>query len=61
MLSIGPVGLVTLAASDELRIGAAVTGRFYGSGIVWALALPLPELIRWNHLIRGVRDMERGR
>ena len=47
--------------SGELRVGAAVTARFYGSGLPWALALPVHELLIWNRLMRRVWDEEHGR
>jgi hypothetical protein len=47
-----------LARSDALATAAAVVGRFYGEGLRWALALPLPELIRWQKLMGHVRDHE---
>lgn len=53
--------LPSLGESDELRIGLAITGRFYGDGLAWAMSLPLHELRRWNRLMRGVHDAERGR
>jgi hypothetical protein len=40
----------------QLEVLAAVIGRFYGQGVVWALNLPLPELIRWRDLMPRVRD-----
>jgi len=43
--------LIALALSGELEILAARAGRFYGDGLRWALALPLPALLRWVRLI----------
>jgi hypothetical protein len=39
----------------------ARVGRFYGDGLRWALALPLPALLRWYVLIPGVLERERGK
>jgi len=36
----------------------AVVGRFYGEGVRWALALPMPELFRWRDLMANVRDAD---
>lgn len=47
-----------LGRTDALATAAAIVGRFYGEGLRWALALPLPELIRWNKLIVHVREVE---
>jgi hypothetical protein len=57
----GAQWLPLLGESDELRVGLAMTARFYGDGIAWAMSLPLPELMRWNRLMRQVHDAERGR
>lgn len=38
-----------------MHVCAGVVARFYGAGIEWALALPLPELFRWRGLIGAVR------
>jgi len=43
-----------------LEILAAQTGRFYGDGLRWALALPLPALFRWVRLMPRVAEHERG-
>jgi hypothetical protein len=48
-----------LLNDDSLAVAAAITGRIYGEGLRWALALPLPELARWHGLIPRV--MEAGR
>ena len=54
-----PVTLLwRLAASGDLRIAAARIGRFYGDGLCWALALPLPELLRWASLRAKIEDAE---
>ena len=47
-----------LVATDALAATAAVVGRFYGDGLIWALALPLPELVRWNKLRATVQGLE---
>jgi len=39
----------------------ARVGRFYGDGLRWAMALPLPALLRWASLISGIMERERGR
>ena len=39
---------------------AARVGRFYGDGLLWAMALPLPVLFRWAELIPKVGERERG-
>jgi len=44
--------------NDGLASAAAMVGRFYGEGLLWALALPLPELIAWRGLIAAVRRAE---
>jgi hypothetical protein len=49
-----------MVADDELRIGAAIIGRFYGDGLTWALALPLPDLFAWGRLMKSVTATERG-
>jgi hypothetical protein len=61
VLRIGPRMLMGLAATGELRIAAAITGRFYGGGVAWALSLPMHELFTWNRLMRRVWDEEHGR
>jgi hypothetical protein len=44
-----------------LEISAARVGRFYGDGLRWALALPLPALLRWASLMPRITERERGR
>jgi hypothetical protein len=50
--------LCEFAQSDALAVAAAIVGRFYGDGLRWAMALPLPELWRWRNLIGHVRESE---
>jgi hypothetical protein len=51
--------VLRLAVADSgLAAAAAVVGRFYGEGLLWALHLPLPELIAWRALIPAVRRAE---
>lgn len=50
--------LIGLARSGELEISAARVGRFYGDGLCWALALPLPALLRRASLIVVVERSE---
>jgi hypothetical protein len=38
----------------------ARVGRFYGDGLLWAMALPLPALFRWAELIPKIGERERG-
>jgi hypothetical protein len=38
----------------------ARVGRFYGDGLRWALALPLPALLRWANLMPKIVERERG-
>jgi hypothetical protein len=52
--------LMDLARTDALATAAAIVGRFYGEGLRWALALPLPELIRWQKLTGHIARVERG-
>lgn len=49
-----------LARTDALETAAALVGRFYGDGLEWALALPLPALIRRQRLMSHVARIERG-
>lgn len=49
-----------LAGSESLRLHAAVVGRFYASGLGWALSLPVHELLGWARLMRTVAETERG-
>ena len=59
--SLGAGCLIQLARSGELEIHAALVGRFYSEGLRWALALPLPELMRWVKLMPKIAERERGR
>ncbi len=52
--------LIELARSGALEIAAARVGRFYGDGLLWAMALTLPALLRWAELIPKVQERERG-
>ena len=49
-----------IVANDGLRGSCAIVGRFYGEGLLWALALPLPDLIRWQDLIPSISRAERN-
>jgi hypothetical protein len=35
-------------------------GRFYGEGVRWAMALPMPALLRWVDLMPRIMERERG-
>lgn len=61
LLQAGPRVLLAMAANGELQIGAARVGRFYGDGLVWALSLPLHELMAWSRMMAAVATAERGR
>lgn len=52
--------LMELIRTDAMATAAAIVGRFYGEGLRWALALPLPELIRWQGLMAHVTRAERN-
>jgi len=47
--------------SQAIATMAALVGRFYGDGLVWAMSLSLSELARWADLRAHVMRVENGR
>jgi hypothetical protein len=41
-----------------LEILIARVGRFYGEGLRWAMALPIPRLFRWAELMPEITRRE---
>ncbi len=58
----GSASLLTLLGqSGEIEIMAARVGRFYGEGLTWAMALPIPALLRWADLMPEITRREHVR
>jgi hypothetical protein len=44
-----------MARTGVLSLIAGETGRFFGDGLTWAMAQPLPVLIHWHEVMLHLR------
>jgi hypothetical protein len=54
-----PAGfLILLGLSGELALAIGDVARFYGDGVVWAMGLPVDDLLRWQGVMHELRGRD---